>query len=248
MGYRVDLEKHYYHPRTHKRLSQEKARAYMRRTGKRIKPQLWLTTRHTVGERSEYLSDATYSAAKKRAGRIDYTARLTRQEAILRSSSLAARHVRRTLGNHRVFNRLYEDFETPGDIQRRGAIRMTVTGTVDGRRIKEVIHLGFQRSVWEHGYRNHEHAREGFKDWLTAAVLTNLRRRGLRVSDPKESADRIQHLERERSAKVEMMDFTDDPKKRAGYMEQVRWATEAISRQKKSRQLRGVTIKVDKLI
>jgi hypothetical protein len=247
MGYRVDLEKHYYHPRTHKRISAVKARQYVRRTGKRIKPQVWLTTRHTVGPRNEYMSDQQFLSAKKRAGRILYTSRLTTQEAILKASSLKQRHIRRTLGSHRVFNRLYEDFERPGDIQRRGAVRVTIAGSVEGRRIKEVIHLGFHKTIWEIGFRDHDRAKEGFKDWLTAAILTNLRRRGLRVSDPRESAQRIQDLTKNRAGLVEMLEFTE-PKKRGAQMERIQWATEAIVKQKKSRQLRGVTIRVEKLI
>lgn len=247
MGYRVDLEKHYYHPRTHKRLSQEKARVYMRRVGKRIKPQLWITVRHTVSDRSHYMSEGQWKLAKKKAGRIDYTARLTRQEAILKPSSLKQRHIRRTLGQHRVFNTLYEDFQTPGDIQRRGAIRVSIGGVVDGRKIKEVIHLGFHRTVWQSGFRNEEEAKEGFKDWLTAAILINLRRRGLRVSDPKESAGRVHDLSKNRAGMVELLEFTK-PEKRGALMEQIKWATDAMIKQKKSRQLRGVSIRVEKLV
>lgn len=247
MGYRVDLEKHYYHPRTHKRLSQDKARYYMRRTGKRIKPQVWLITRHTTGERQDYLSDAQFQAAKRRAGRILYTSRLTRQESILRSSNVKGRHIRRTLGDHRVFNKLYEDFETPGDAERRGAVRISVTGSLDGRKVRETIHLGFQKSIWETRFRNDEKAKEGFKEWLTGSILTNLRRRGLRLSDPVESAGRIRDLTKNRAGMVEMLDFTD-PKKRGGLIERIKWATDAIVKQKKSRQLRGVSIRVDKLV
>lgn len=247
MGYRVDLEKHYYHPRTHMRLSQDKARVYMRRTGKRIKPQVWLITRNTLGERSEYISEASYNVAKRKAGQIAYTSRLTRQETILRSSNVKGRHVRRTLADHRVFNSLYEDFETPGDAQRRGAVRVVVSGSVDGRRIRETIHLGFQKTVWEMRFRDHDKAKEGFKDWLTGAILTNLRRRGLRVSDPKESVDRIRELTKNRAGMVEMLDFTK-PKERGALIERIKWATDAIAKQKKSRQLRGATIKVDKLV
>lgn len=247
MGYRVDLEKHYYHPRTGKRLSQVKARLYMRRVKKRIKPQLWITTRFVAGERSDWLSDAQFQAAKKRSGQITYTTRLTRQERILRSSAIKERHIRRTLADHRVFSKLYDDFKVPGDIQRRGAIRVTINGVMEGRKVREVIHLGFMRSLWDLKFGRGEDAREGFKDWIIGSILSNLRRRGLRLSNPIESAERIRNLMKNRQGMVEMMDFTK-PVNRGGLIERIKWATDAIKKQKHSRQLREVSIRIEKLV
>jgi len=247
MGYRIDLVKHYYHPHTGKRLSQEKARLYMRRVGKRIRPQLWLTARHTLSERGYYLSDQQFQSAKKYAGRIMYAERLTRQEAILRATSLKEQKVRTALADHRVFSRLYEDFVRPGEGRRRGSIRVTVSGTLDGRRIREVIHLGFDKDLWEMNFRSDAHAKEGFKEWLVGAVLSNVRRRGLRLSDPRQSAERVRDLIKNRQGMVEMLDFTK-PEKRGKLLQRIKWATDAIIRQKKSRELRGATIRIEKLV
>jgi hypothetical protein len=249
MPYRVELLHAYFHPRTHKRISQDKARLYRRRTGKRIKPQRWLIVRNVVGD-TRGLAPEQIATLKKRAGRIEYASRLTRTEAILRLSSVKERHVRRTFADHRIFKKLYDDFEVPGDLQRRGAIRLTINGTLEGRRIKEVIHLGFMKREWESRYGRPGDAKERFKDWLVGVTLSNLRRRGLRLSDPVESAGRVRDLEKKRHDLLDEIDKTPPQFTSiiGGKMEQLKWATEAIRQQKKSKQLRGVTIRVEKLI
>lgn len=247
MPSRVELQKVYYHPRTHKRITQAQARTYYRRTHKRIRPQQWLIVRDVVGE-TRGLAPEQIANLKRRAGRITYAARLTRIESILKLSSLKERHIRRTLADHRVFKKLYDDFEVPGDIQRRGMIRLTLNGTLDGRRLKKVIHLGFMKSAWVFGYGRSGDAKEGFKDWLVGAVLSNLRRRGLRVSDPVESQGRIADLSRNREGMLQMLEMEENAAKRGGWLERIKWVTDAIRTQKKSRQLRGVTMKVEKVI
>lgn len=246
MPSRVELQKVYYHPRTHQRITQATARTYFRRTGKRIRPQHWLILRNVVGD-TRGLDRDQVAALKRVAGRITYTARLTRTESILRTASLSEKRVRVVLGDHRIYKKLYDDFEVPGDIQRRGMIRVTINGTLKGRHIKKVIHLGFHKGAWERYYGSKADAKEGFKDWLVAAILSNVRRRGLRLSNPIQSQQRIQDLETKRTNKLKELDLT--PKEFAGgIMEQIRWATEAIKEQKKSRQLRGATIRVEKII
>lgn len=247
MPYRVDLEKHFYHPKTGKRLSLDKAKSYNRRATKRIRPQLWLVVRKVLGD-PKLLSSEERAYWTKVNGRIEYMARITQKEAILTPKKPTERHIRRTLGQHQTFSKLYDDFEVPGDANRRGVIRVTISGVADGRRIKEVIHLGFHRAIWELNYRSRAHAKEGFKEMLTAAILSNLRRRGLRLSNPIESARRIQDLTRSRQGKLELMEFEERPAERGGLMEQVRWTTNAIRLQRKSKQLQQVKISIDKLI
>lgn len=258
MAYKVELFKAYFHPRTHKRITAQKAKLYQRRTGKRVRPQQWVVVKNVVGDTTGWAPEQIRMVKREVQRRpIVAAAKLTETKAILRVGSLKERHVRQTLGAHRVYQRLCDDFEPPGydpssgEVEwRRGAIRIRINGTVDGRRIKEVIHLAFSKTHWETGFSNVEHAKEGFKDWLVGAILSNLRRRGLRLSDPVESAGRIQSLLKKRANLVSDLDhippqFTSI---RGGKMEQIRWTTDAIRAQKKSRQLRGATIQVEKLI
>lgn len=247
MPYRVDLVRVFYHPRTGKRLSEDKAKAYNRRAKKKIRAQHWLIARTTVGDTSG-LSQAQISALKQRAGRIQYSARLTQTESILKLSSFKDRRVRQTLADKKVFSKLWDDFHVPDDIQRRGSVRISISGTVEGRRVKEIIHLPFLRSVFSESYRNEDNAKEGFKDYLVGAILTNLRRRGLRISNPIESAKRINDLTKNRQGMLNMLELETKDAKKGGWLERIKWASDSIRLQKKSKQLRGATIRVEKLI
>lgn len=247
MAQRVDLVSIYFHPRTGKRLSQEAAKKYNRRAKKKIKPQPWLIVRHAVGD-TRGLDKQQIAVLKKRAGRISYAARLTTVEKILPVKNFAERKVRQTLANHRVFKKLWDDFRVEGDIQRRGGIRMTVGGYVEGRRVKSVIHLGFHRQHWIEKFRNEAAAFEDFKNWIVGSILSNLRRRGLRISNPIESARRVNDLTKNRQGMIGAMELEEKPEKRGGWLERIKWATDAIRQQKKSKQLQGATIRLEKLV
>lgn len=247
MAHKVNLEKVYYHPRTGKRLSLEAAKKYNKRAKKKIKPIEYLVVRHAVGN-TKGLSRDQIAILKKKAGRIVYAGRLTQTEKILKLTSLADRHVRRTLANHRVFRTLWEDFHVKGDIQRRGSIRISLGGTAGDRRIKEIIHLGFHRQSWLEKYSSDQKAFEGFKDWLVGTILSNLRRRGLRLSNPKESKQRIEDLRRNRDGMVSMMEMEQDPAKIGKWVQRIKWANKAVNDQKKSKQLTRVSMKIDKLV
>jgi len=248
MPLRVDLASVWIHPKTHKRLSEAKAKAYNKRAKKPIKPIPYLITRYTVGEPSSYTHPRYYQVDKKRAGRIKYMARLTRVEKVMKATSFADRKVRDTLGRHRVFKTLWDDFITEGDIQRRGAVRITVNGFLDGKRKKEIIHLPFHRQIWMEGFSSEQRAYEGFKDWLVAAVLSNLRRRGLRLSNTHESNKRATQLKKDRDAEIQLLEFQEDAQKRAGTMERIAWKTKAIGVQKKLKQMTGGIIRIEKLV
>lgn len=247
MPQRVDLVSVYRHPRTGKRLTEKAAKTYNKRAKKKIKGERWLVVRHTVGD-TRGLAKEQIAILKKRAGRISYAARLTTVEKILPMKSFSDRKVRQTLAQQQVYKKMWDDFKVEGDIQRRGAIRMTISGYAEGRRVKEIIHLGFHRQHWLEGYGRSADAYEGFKDWLVGAVLSNLRRRGLRLSNPKESARRINDLSKNRQGMLSMMEMETKPEKRGGWLERIKWATDAIRQQKKSRQVTQATIKIEKLI
>ena len=247
MGQRVDLVSVFYHPKTGRRISQARAKLYNKRAKKPIKPESWLVVRATAGD-PRFMTPEQYRTSKRHAGRILYSARLPTVEKILTVSSFHDRHIRRTLGAHRVYKKLWDDFRTPGDIQRRGGIRISVSGDVEGRRMKEIIHLPFMRSVWQQGFSSEAKAEEGFKEWLVGSVLSNLRRRGVRLSNPVESAARIGELTKNRQGMLNMLEMEDKPEKRGGWIERVKWATDAIRQQKKLKQLKKATIRIEKLV
>lgn len=228
MARKITVERLYRHPRTRQLISRAKALTYMRRTGRRIRPEKWLYVRHSYNKAE--LAIAPY--LKRRQGQIEHAVRLQTTEKILKASGLADRKIRQTFANKRVYEKLWKNWG--------GEIRITVGGSIEGKKVKEIIHLAYQQGNWAGNY-------EGFKEWLTGAVLSNLRRRGWRVSNPRESARRITMLGRNRAGMVQMLDFAKDDKAKAGLVERIKWATEAIRRQKKSKQIRGVTIKMEKL-
>lgn len=248
MPVKVDLVSVWIHPKTHQRLSEARAQLYNKRAKKPIKPLPYLVQRWTVKERGYYLSEGQYQVDKRRAGRIKLMTRLTKVEKVLKVTAFSDRRVRATLASRRVFKTLWDDFIVEGDIQRRGAIRLTVTGFHNGVRKKEIIHLPFHRTIWMSAYQNEEKAYEGFKDWLVGSILSNLRRRGLRLSNSHESKKRVAGLMKDLGAEVELLGFQEDAKKRAGTLARIEWKTKAITQQKKLKQVTGGTIRIEKLI
>lgn len=247
MASKVSTRLLYRHPKTHRLISKEAASKYFKKTKKRIKPEHWLyVTQHfseeEIAERPE---------RKKRQGRIEQAVRLTRTEKILKLSSLDDRWVSKTLAKHRVYKSLVENWG--------GEIRVTVNGHSQGRRVKEVIHLAYHRGHWGLGAqrepgqtfaqwaRLNEDKYDRFKQWVLGSILSNLRRRGLRVSNPKESAQRLRTLNQKRLDLVDALDGTKPGAARGGLLERMAWATDAIATQKKLKQLNGVTMRIEKL-
>ncbi|MGL5936393.1 MAG: hypothetical protein ACRCZI_12330 [Cetobacterium sp.] len=247
MGHRVDLAFVYRHPKTHKRLPIKKALVYNKRAKKKIIPEKWLIARHTVGNTSG-LSKTQIGLLKRRAGRIAYAARLTYQEIILPLKSFAQRKVRQTLANFRVFKKLWDDFVVPHDLQRRGVMRISLAGLVEGHRVRKVIHLPFLRTAWMESFSSEANAYEAFKDWLVGSILSHLRRARLRISNPKESARRISDLTKNRQGMMGMAELETNAAKIGGWMERVKWATKAIGEQKRTRQLTNATLRIEKLV
>ena len=247
MASKVSTRLLYRHPKTHRLISKQAASAYFKKTKKRIKPEHWLyVTQHfseeEIAERPE---------RKKRQGRIEQAVRLTKAEKILKLSSLDNRWVSKTLAKHRVYKSLVENWG--------GEIRITVNGHVKGRRVKEIIHLAYHRGHWGLGAQRvpgqtfgewakaNEDKYERFKQWVLGSILSNLRRRGLRVSNPKESNQRLRTLNQKRMDLVEALDTAKPGAERGGLLERMTWATDAIATQKKLKQLNGVTMRIEKL-
>lgn len=247
MPYAVSLVKRYVHPKTRKRLTAAAAQKYNRRAKKKIKPYLYLQVRHTLGT-LKGLTDEQAVRRKRNAGKIAYRSRLTQVESIVPLSSLSARHVRLTLGRRGVFKKLFDDFHVPGSLNRRGSIRITLAGFVDNKRVRQITHLAFSRIHWLESFGSEEHAYEEFKNWIVGNILANLRRRDLRLSNPKESLKRISWLKKSREMSTQLLDVEDDPVKRAGLEEQIKWQGRAIRKQKKSKQMTQAFLRLEKLI
>lgn len=229
MASHVSVLKLYRHPRSHQLISRDKALRYMRRTGKRIRPEKWLFVRqhflpHEIAQKP---------SLKKRQGRIEHAVRLSTVEKIIPLSSFSARKVRQTLANKQVYKKLWLNWG--------GEIRITVGGYVGGRKVKKIIHLAFQRNHWNGMY-------EEFKDWLTASIVSNLRRAGLRLSNQKESERAIADMRRNRTGMMQMMEFAKTQQQKADILKRIQWASEGISKRKKTKQIQGAFIKIEKLV
>lgn len=237
----------YRHPKTHRLISKEAASKYFNKTKKRIRPEHWLyVTTHfsdeEIAERPE---------RKRRQGRIEQAVRLTKTEKILKLSTLDDRWVSKTLAKHRVYKSLVENWG--------GEIRITVNGHSQGRRIKKVIHLAYHRGLWGLGgprlpgetftqwAKLNQDKYDHFKQWVLGSILSSLRRQGLRVSNPKESAGRLRTLNQKRLDLVDALDGVKPGAVRGGLLERIAWATDAIATQKKLKQLNGVTMRIEKL-
>jgi hypothetical protein len=163
-------------------------------------------------------------------------AKLIETEKILPVTSFDDRRIRMTLANHRVFQKLWEN--------NRGEMRFTISGWSEGRRIKEVIHAGFLKKSWE----DQHNGKERFKEHIVGLILSNLRRRGLRLSNPKESAQRLHDLAGKRQTYLNMSELETSREKIGGWMERVRWATDSIRQQKRLKQLTRATIRIEKMV
>lgn len=247
MPFAVTLLKVYVHPRTRKRISAKKAALYNKRAKKKIRPYGYIQVKHTLGDLKGLTSEQK-ERRKREAGRIVYTSKLTTIHTVLPLSTFSDRHLRLTLGRRGVFKKLFEDFHKKGTLHRRGSIRITLGGVVEGRRVKQVTHLAFSRRHWLSNFSTEEYAYEAFKDWMIATILANLRRRDIRLSNAKESAGRIGSIRQKRETAIKLLEVEDDPKLIPGLEEQVRWSGRAIKKQKKSVQMKKAFIKIEKLV
>lgn len=167
--------------------------------------------------------------------RIQDKARLTQTEKILPIRSVEDRHLRPTLARHQVFKRIWDNAG--------GEIRVTVNGWQGERRIKEIIHLAYHRGHW----MEQKEGREKFKNWLTSSIVSNLRRRGLRLSNPKESAGRIKRLRKDLETDIGFTEFVK-PEHMGGHVNKIKWKQKAIQQQKKLRQITRATLRIEKMI
>lgn len=230
----VETVSFYRHPKTGRRVaeSQEKAfRGWFKKKYKRLPGRerwLYVLDKEPMRKRGGVRVGDTYH-------RIQQKVKMTEIEKILPTSSFENRHIRETLTNKKVFVEVWKNWG--------GVIRVMVSGWQGSRRIKEVIHLAYHREHWE----KQEGGREKFRRWLTAAISSNLRRRGLRLSNVHESRKRIDSLTRELRGLQGMTEFVD-AKRMGGHVQQMAWKAKAIQAQKKSKSLTRATIRLEKLV
>lgn len=156
-------------------------------------------------------------------------------EKILSVKQISTRSIAELFARNRVYNSIWQND--------KGTLRMTVNGMVDGRRVKEVVHLGYLKSVWEHKHNGYSE----FKDYLVHKVLEALRRRKLRLSNPKESLERIKNLRSKLGTALDKLDQTPAQFK-DGAQNEVKELKKLIRLQKQSEQLNQATIRIEKLV
>ncbi len=247
----------YRHPKTGQRVPLSKEKAFRAWFKKRYR-------RRAVRERWLYTFDSKPLPAGQRRYpgekymrfvpgqplyRIQLQYKMVEVEKILPLTGFTNRHIRETFNKHEVFRDIWHNWG--------GIIRMVISGWVPdsrqpgGRRIREIIHLGYHQEHWnltEGGTRARPvSGREMFRRWLVSAVSTNLKRRGLRLSNNKESAERVGRLRKELGALQGLTEF-QKPSEMAGHMTKIKWKVEAIRQQLKSKQVFGVTIRIEKLV
>jgi hypothetical protein len=227
MARQIRTVRKYRHPKTGRFISDRAARQYTRRTGKRLKPERWLIVQHRYSPAD--IRIAPY--VRRLQGRIEHAVKLTREEKILRVVSLKSRHLRETLGRHRAFTKIFENYG--------GNLRITISGYDRGRRIKRVMHLPYFREQWRNNY-------EGFKGWLIGRMIANLTRMRLRLSNRQEVRRVIKMMTQ--AYDQAKRDYKHAPPVMRGALkEQMYWYRRLIDRKKATRQLSHATIRIEKM-
>lgn len=161
--------------------------------------------------------------------------RLTMQEIILRPQSFDNRSVYETFAKKRIYQKLW--------INEKGNIRVTINGSREGQRIKEVVHLGFLKHEWSKLHNGYAQ----FKEWLVGSILSNLKRRGLRLSNPKESRERLVRLKQKLRRETSMLPHVPEYAHH-NQVAKIEAIARSIRKQELSRQLHQPTIRIEKLV
>lgn len=244
----------YRSPKTGKRVPTDHEKAYrkwyLKRYHRRAKREQWLFT--TDGEPATRKVPGQKYMRLVPDGplyRIQLAYKMTQVEKILPLSGFTNRHIRETFNKQDVFRNIWDNWG--------GIVRIIVSGSIPdkvlgSRRVREIIHLGYHKEHWElqtyqHGSRRRITGRERFRRWLVSSVSSNLRRRGLRLSNPKESQGREFRLRQELDALQGLTEFVH-PAKMGGHIQQIKWKALAIKQQRKTKQLKGATIRIEKLV
>lgn len=212
------------------RKGQQVSQAYAKRYRKLVRREEWQTfaqqkVRWDPKTKTQTLGDWKVTSRVK----------LVKEEKILSLRQFTQGSVEQTFARQKVYQKLWEND--------RGDIRVTVNGMVEGKRVREVVHLGFLKSAWKHQHNGYEK----FKRFLVGSVLSNLRQRGVRLSDPRHSQERIERLRQRLVTESAAMERLPDWLHGA-QANKVKAIARDIQKQKRSRQLRGATIRIEKLV
>lgn len=156
-------------------------------------------------------------------------------EQILPVKDLSNRHIRTVFAQNRIFSNIWANH--------KGMIRISVNGHVDGRRVKNVAHIGYLKSVWETKHNGYEQ----FKDYVVNKVLQSLRRANLRLSNPKESQARLVDLFKKRKDALYRLESAPSWK-HEDITKELKEIQKLIKLQKQSRQIKGGMIRIEKLV
>lgn len=206
------------------------SKAYAKRHPHLIKRTQWLEFEERQAKFDPVLKHQVYKGWK-----VTHRERLTMYEHILHLKKFSDRSLCDTFARGRIYSKIWQNT--------RGSIRVTINGLVLGRRVKEVLHIGYLRNLWEHKHNGYEK----FKDYLTHKILNALRRRGLRLSNAKESQGRLVMLRKRRKTVEENLKVIphwmrkDEKKKLASIVR-------SIHSQRLSSQITSATIRIEKLV
>ena len=195
-----------------------------------VRKQEWMVIQERQPQYDPVMKRQVYGAWK-----ITSRQKMNFYEQILPVKNLSSRHIRITFARNRVFNNIWQNH--------KGIIRMTINGMSDGRRVKDVVHIGYLKSVWEHKHNGYEQ----FKNYVVNKVLQGLRRHHLRLSNQKESQDRLIDLRRKLKDAYDRFDNAAGSK-RSHIQSAIKELKKLIVLQKQSRQVTGATIRIEKLV
>jgi hypothetical protein len=212
------------------RKGQQVSQVYASRYPKLVKREQW-----QVFRQQQVLWDPVTRTQSLGKWKVTQQVKLTQLEKIMTVRTFSNKSVTETFARQRVYQKLWEND--------RGNIRITVNGHVKGQRVREVIHLGFLKMLWKNKHNGYEH----FKRFLVGSVLSNLKRRGLRLSDPQQSAQRIADLRTRLATEAKNLERLPDWL-RGAQANRLNAIARDIRRQKGSKQLTGATIRIEKLV
>lgn len=206
------------------------SQAYALRYPHLVRKTQWLVFEERPLKYDRVLRHQTY-----RKWRVASKVRLTQFEYIIKLKKVTNRSLTESFSRGRVYSKIWENDQ--------GSVRVTVNGMVKGRRVKEVIHIGYLKALWTRKHNGYEH----FKAFLIDKVLSALRQKGLRISNMKESAGRIQELKKRVRTIEGNLDIVPDWM-RGSETNALNAVKRRLADQRRTRQLEGATIRIEKLV
>jgi hypothetical protein len=156
-------------------------------------------------------------------------------EKILPLKSITTRSVSDLLARNKVYSNIWQN--------NKGVIRITIEGIARGKRIKEVVHVGYLKSMW-YGMRE---GYSKFKRYLVHKILQALGKRRLRISNSKESLERVHSLHRMANMAKDKLEYASSSEA-VSLKKEVKGLTRLIKEQKQKEQIIRATLRIEKLV